>query len=222
MSGKPLPHTLDNLCAADKEKVVEMLKQMNELKKRCATLEQDLTNRQVENERLSGREEVITRQLESTQTKLYDAMEQSKNSQTQIEQLTQKLQKSEAENKAIKARVRDSEAEAQRLRETANEMRLLTEKMTITTAVQCKPATIDKNLNTLDTALDLTETAVQASDAPTAVTASSAKEEKSTTFAVESTRLDTPVQRATTATDASYRSEVDAELAELISLLNPY
>lgn len=217
MSGKSLPHTLDNLCASDKEKVVEMLRQMNELKKRCATLEQDLTNRQVENERLSGREEVICRQLESTQTKLYEAVEQSKNSQTHIEQLTQKLQKSDAENKAIKARLRDSEAEAQRLRETANEMRLLTEKLTITTSVQCSPPTIDKNINTIDTALDLTNTAVQHSDEPAS---QPAKQEAS--VSQTATSIETAVVQSRELTEASYRSEVDPELAELITLLNPY
>ena len=83
-----LPHTLDNLCKSDKEKVVEMLKQLNELKKRCNTLEQELDTSHNENLRLIGREEIMKKQLESMEIKLFDSVELSKKSQAQVEQLT--------------------------------------------------------------------------------------------------------------------------------------
>jgi hypothetical protein len=37
-----ISHTLDNFSKREKEKVFELLKQLNELKKRCTSLEQEL------------------------------------------------------------------------------------------------------------------------------------------------------------------------------------
>ena len=207
-----LPHTLDNLCKDDKDKVVEMLRQVNELKKRCSSLEEDLANRTIENERLSGREEVIARQLEATRSKLYETVEESKNSQTQIESLSQKLQEADAEKKLINTELEDAEAEVRKYREIMNDVRMKYEKIQVTTAVQCRPPTLDENVNTIDTALDLTTSAAQTISLPKTNVIPSTRVCEVTPFHVTS-----PVRNDTT----TYVSEVDRELDELISLLNP-
>lgn len=156
-----LPHTLDNLCKKEKDRVVEMLKQLNELKKRCNALEQQLEAKQLENERLAGRDEVMTKQLETTHAKLLESIELSKDSQAQIEQLSLKLQKSEAEKKALNARVKEAQAESQSLKENVRKMRMKHEKIMVTASVQCRFVTCDKSCNTQDSALDLQNAAVQ-------------------------------------------------------------
>lgn len=138
-----------------------MLRQLNELKKRCNALEQQLEAKQLENERLAGRDEVMTKQLEATQAKLVEAIELSKDSQTQIEQLSLKLQKSEAEKKALTARMKDAQAESQSLKENVRKMRMKHEKIMVTASVQCRIVTCDKSCNTEDTSLDLQTVAVQ-------------------------------------------------------------
>ena len=70
-----VPHTLDNLCKSDKEKLMEMIKQLNEVQKRCNALEIELENLQQENQRLNGREDVMKSQLEAMENKLFDAVE---------------------------------------------------------------------------------------------------------------------------------------------------
>ena len=119
-----IPHTLDNLCKKEKDKVVDMLKQLNELKKRCASLEKELNDKQLENQRLTGQTEGMSQQLDATQAKLIEYIELSKESQTQIEQLSLKLQKSESEKKVLTARYRDCQAEVSSLKDQIRQLRM--------------------------------------------------------------------------------------------------
>ncbi|OHT08104.1 tropomyosin [Tritrichomonas foetus] len=159
MSG--LPHTLDNLCKKEKDKVIDMLKQLNELKKRCATLEKDLSEKQLENQRLTGQTEGMSHQLEATQAKLIEYIELSKESQAQIEQLSLKLQRADADKKVLSARYRDSQAEVSSLRDQIRQMRMKHERVHVNAGITCKIVTCDKSSNTIDTALNLRDQAVQ-------------------------------------------------------------
>lgn len=156
------PHTLDNLCKKDKDKVVEMLRQLNELKKRCTALEQELDEKRLDNQRLEGRDDVMTQQLEAIQSKLIESVQVSKDSQNQIEQLTSKLQKSESDKKLLQARLKDAQTESMSLHD---QIRLLQQKhecLHANVGINCRIVTCDKMVNTEDTALNLMNAAVQA------------------------------------------------------------
>jgi chromosome segregation ATPase len=159
MSGPP--HTLDHLCRQEKEKVFEMLKQLNEFKKRCASLEEQLGSRELECERLSGREELMSRQLEATQAKLFEAIESSKDSQIQIEELSLKLQKSEVERKAVNVQLRDAQIESQSLRKTIRQFRTSQDRL-LSTSAQCEVMSSDKETNTDSSTFNFHSVGVQA------------------------------------------------------------
>lgn len=223
MSG--LPHTLDNLCKKEKDKVFDMLKQLSELKKRCTALEKELNEKQLENQRLSGQTESMTHQLEAVQSKLIEYIELSKGSQSQIEQLSIKLQRSDADKKTLAARYRDSQAEVTSLRDQIRQLRLKHEHIYANASVNCRIITCDKGTNTFDTSLSLRDQAVQ--------------------YPIESTFVDqlppstTPNQNTTYQTSMTFTSmeqtnyqvenspeysnlqtETDEDLTKLICMLN--
>lgn len=156
-----LPHTLDNLCKADKDKLMEMIKQLNEVKKRCNALEQEVDSLQSENQRLTGREDVMKSQLESMETKLFDAVEISKASQSRVEALTTGLQKSEAGRKSARARYREAQAEISSLRDTIREMKLKHERIHIDTSIQTNFSRANRATNTTDTSINHVDESVQ-------------------------------------------------------------
>jgi chromosome segregation ATPase len=209
------PHTLDNLCQSDKDKVVEMLKQLNEMKKRCTGLEQDLESRQLENERLTGRDDVMSHSLEATHARLIDVIESSKASQVQIESLSLRLQQSDAERKAVEARVRDSQSEVCALRDAVRRARAKRDRSAVTTSTQARPLTSEKAVNTAETALGRRDAAAQAAPEPPPPTVAVAVPVAEPAPAVSNPRRDVAPP-----TDA--RTESDDELAQLISYLNPF
>lgn len=221
-----LPHTLDNLNKKEKDKVVDMLKQLNELKKRCTSLEQQLESKQMENERLAGREDVMTKQLEATEAKLFEAIELSKESQTEFEQLSLKLQKSEAVKKSLNGRLRNTMSEIQTLKEGIRSMKLKHEKVLVNSSVQCRIITCDKSSNTEDTAIDLNHIAIQVPAEssfaqPTEIKISQMPQPSQMTSVQESQltthELSTRVIEPST---AEYQTEADEDLSQLICMLN--
>ena len=107
---KTVPHTIDNLCKKDKGQV--MLKQLNELKKRCASLEAEIESQTLKNQRISGRDDVLAQQLDVKESKLFEFVELSKYAQSKIESLTLNLQKVQSDNNIMKTRISESESEA--------------------------------------------------------------------------------------------------------------
>jgi hypothetical protein len=206
-----LPHTLDNLCQRDKDKVMAMLKQLNEMKKRCTGLEQALESRHMDNQRLAGRDEVMSHSLEAAHARLIDVVESSKTSQVQIEDLSLRLQRSESDRKATDARVRDAQAEAQALRDAVGRARAKRGRSAVTTSTQARPPTCERAVNTADSALGRRDAAAQAPDAPKAPAdpAPAARQP--------------PCDRGPPDADPPNRpAESDDELAQLISYLNPF
>ena len=156
-----LPHTLDNLCKADKDKLMEMIKQLNEVKKRCNALEQEAESLQSENQRLIGREDVMKAQIESMETKLFDAVEISKGSQARVDQLTSALQKSEAGRKSARARYREAQGEISSLRDTIRELKLKHERIHVDTSIQTVFNRTNRATNTDDTSINKIDQSVQ-------------------------------------------------------------
>lgn len=220
-----LPHTLDNLSKKEKEKVVDMLKQLNELKKRCTALEQQLESKQMENERLAGREDVMTKHLEATESKLFEAIELSKESQAEFEQLSLKLQKSEAVKKSLNGRLRNTQAEIQTLKEGIRDMKLKHEKILVNSSVQCRIICCDKSSNTEDTAIDLSHAAIQVPAEssfaqPTEIKISHMPQPSQ--LSVQESQV-TSQERSASAIEQApvdYQTEADEDLSQLICMLN--
>jgi chromosome segregation ATPase len=214
-----LPHTVDNLCKQEKQKVFDMLKQLSELKKRCAFLEEQLAAKQLDLERVAGREDIMTRQLEATQTKLFESLEAAKDSQIQFEELSLKFQTAESERKSFASRLRESQAESQTLRETIRHYRSSQDHILVGVAVQCRIRSCDKAINTDDSALNLRHAAIQTVP----------EESKSThRFRPPSPTKTSRTQGETRSVEGGPRvhfgSELDGddELEQLITMLNPF
>jgi chromosome segregation ATPase len=208
-------HTLDNLCKQEKQKVFEMLRQLNELKKRCTSLEEDIGSKQLECERLSGREEIIAKQLEETQAKLFAALESSKDSQVKIDELSLRLQKSDSERKAVCIQYRDLQGETQSLRDTIRQLRSASGKILVTTSVQCRILSCDKAINTENSALNMQNTAVQTASGGIRESEKPSSSGKIRAEVIHS-RADPRLPHTESQLDA------DDELEQLISILNPF
>ena len=216
-SSNALPHTLDNLCKADKDKLVEMIKQLSEMKKRCAALEHELENSKTESERLIARESLLKAQIESTENKLYDAVEISKGSQARVEQLTGELQKSEAGRKSARARYRESQAEITQLRDTIRELKLRHERILVDTSVQTKVNICSRGVNTEYDHLK-TDQSIQTGRPSVALASSSIRKSPNKSSVVNSTAYSRAEYLESY--DPDFPSENDEELTRLIAVLN--
>jgi chromosome segregation ATPase len=121
---RAIRHTLDNLCSDEKEKVMQMIKQLNELQKRCTDLEQVLERSYRDKDKLIKLKEGMSHQLEETQMKLLQAAKSSRESQQQIEALPLRLENIESERRTLTSYFHSSQLEVQSLRETLREIEL--------------------------------------------------------------------------------------------------
>jgi hypothetical protein len=205
-----LPHTLDNLCSPEKEKVVDMLKQLSELKKRCTVLEETLEGKQRENEKNGGREEVLARQLDSIQGKLLETVESSGELQQQIEGMSLKLQKAQSEGRALSLRLQDSQAEAKSLRDNIREIEAVHNRVLVATGTQVTIIHCGRSCNTDDSAIDVQNAWVQVGP--------DAFPPPSRTQSPVPIRTPPPASFLKTP-DGVSSADLDDELAQLISLL---
>ncbi|KAK8885154.1 hypothetical protein M9Y10_044283 [Tritrichomonas musculus] len=118
-------HTIDNLCKKDKNKMIELLKQLNELKKRCAFLESSINSQNNENQRIEMKNEFISKQIEEVEQKFNESSDLSKEFPKQLEELTLAIQATEIENSNLKVKIKDSTSEASELN---NELQRLSAK----------------------------------------------------------------------------------------------
>lgn len=223
MSG--LPHTLDNLCKKEKDKVFDMLKQLSELKKRCSALEKELNEKQLENQHLSGQTESLKHQYEAVQSKLIEYIELSNESRTKIDQYSLKLQRSESDKKNLAARYRDSQAEVTSLRDQIRQLRLKHDHIYANASVSCRIITCDKSSNTFDTSLNLRDQAVQYPIESTFVeqlppSSSSRQNANYQTSISFPTMEQTNYQIENSQEYSNLQTETDEDLTKLICMLN--
>jgi hypothetical protein len=220
-----LPHTLDNLSKKEKEKVFEMLRQLNELKKRCASLEQQLEVTEHEHQRLAGREELRSRQLESTEAKLLEAVELAKESQVEVESLTAQLQTCESERESLTATFHDCQSEGKSLRDAMDQFKPRGDRMLVTTSTQARIILCEAACGTADPATDRHAAAVQTVPGPALAQAAEAPSAIAPRTGEPPGQRRPPappeVTRAVTSMDAA-QVEADDDLTQLISLLNSF
>ena len=212
-----LPHTLDNLCKADKDKLMEMIKQLNEVKKRCNALEQESEALQSENQRLTGREDIMKQQLESMETKLFDAVEISKGSQARVEELTSALQKAEAGRKSARARYREAQNEISSLRDQIRELKLKHERIYVETSIQTSFYRTDRAINTDDTSINKVNEAVQC--LPRDINKTQTRIQSYST--TQNTTISPDALDSFESAQSHSYNDCDDDISNLVALLNP-
>ena len=155
------PHTLDNLCIEDKNKLIEMIRQLREGKNKCSSLEFEIENLQNQNEKLRNREATMKKQLEDMEKKVFEAVDISKAADEKVQSLTSELQKSEYNRKTVRDRYRESQGEITALKDAIHDLKEKYDKICVDTECQTKVNYCTRTTNTLDTALRLEDTDIQ-------------------------------------------------------------
>lgn len=141
-------HTIDNLCKRDKSKVVEMLKELNEFRKRCTILEGQIAAVDAEQSRLLSRDATIMKQIEITEEQMLESTQISSAAQESIAQLTIELQNSETENESLKSKLMDTESDIATAKEVLRQLKFRYDKLVVDTSVMCIQEQNDIETNT--------------------------------------------------------------------------
>lgn len=151
MSSPPgVEHTIDNLCKPEKGKVVEMLKQLNELRKRCTVLEGLIETAHREEQHILSREAEIVQQIEDTEEKAVEATDLSRVAQDTIRGISTSLQNSETENQNLKSRLVDTKEETETMVDILRQLSIRYDRIHVDTAVLCLPDRVEVAENTVD------------------------------------------------------------------------
>jgi chromosome segregation ATPase len=142
--------TIDNLCKRDKMKVLEMLKQVNELRKRCSCLESQIEAELQTSERLEARDASMSHEIDTIESKFAEATALSQTANAEIQRITVELQQNNTDNSILRVKVANSEDECSSLRETYRQLRQKYDHILVDASVACHPDCEDKEQNTVD------------------------------------------------------------------------
>lgn len=143
-------HTIDNLCKRDKREVVETLKQINELRRRCTILECQIARVDQEQTKLLSRDATLMKQIELTEEQMLETTETSRSVHENITQLTIDLQSSETENEDLKSRINDLESDIAISKQILSQLKSKYEKICVDTSVLCTQEHTEIETNTDD------------------------------------------------------------------------
>jgi chromosome segregation ATPase len=144
----PDAHTIDNLCPRHKAKVVEMLRQLNELSKRCGFLEAEFERVNGETQHLIDTNSAIAEKVTAEELGLREATRISESAQSQIQQLSLDFQNQQTETNRLRLMVADEETGVQSLRESCRLMRRKYVRICVDTGVSCRLKFVDRAENT--------------------------------------------------------------------------
>jgi chromosome segregation ATPase len=117
-------HTIDQLCPAHKSKVVELLKQLNELRKRCGILEGQIEAADLEDDRIGRMHAAINEKIDAEKHRLAEATSVATAAREQIDNLTSRQQRIETESAMLLLKTDESEQEVTLLGAKYQELRL--------------------------------------------------------------------------------------------------
>jgi hypothetical protein len=146
----PGAHTIDNLCPKHKAKVMELLRQLNELSKRCGLLEAQFERANAESQRLIDANSAIAEKITAEELGLLEATRISESAQSEIEQLSIEFQNQQSETNRLRLTVADEEDGVESLRKSYRQMRRKYDRMFVDTGVNCRPKFADHAENTDD------------------------------------------------------------------------
>ena len=216
MSDYALPHTLDNLCNEDKKKLIGMIKELNEGKRKCTLLEQQIEGLNELNKQLKNHEISMKKQLEDMESKVFEAVDASKAADNQVQYLTSELQKSEFNRKSARSRYRESQGEITSLKDSIHALKQKYEKTFVDAEIQTKILYCTRTTNTFDTALRLDDADIQCTIEEDALRS----KPKIMSYTVSQTTMEPESMTSTTWNESPSYVEPDDDLARLIMSLN--
>jgi chromosome segregation ATPase len=149
MSGAPAnDRTLDGLCLRHKLKVVELLQQLNKLRRRCCELERDVENAHSHTRHLVESNSTISQHIEAEEQSLLAAAQASDSAHTRIHQLALELRNHQTETRMMRTRLEEDEAQMEVLREAYTQAKRRHSRVHIDAAVQFRPTVVDRAENT--------------------------------------------------------------------------
>jgi chromosome segregation ATPase len=150
--------SIDGLCPRHKSKVVEMLQQLNELRRRCRALEREGETARSQTQHLVESNSAITRQIEAEEQSLLAEAQASDAVHARIQQLAVELRNREIETRTIRARLEVGEAQLDTLKEVYAQARRRHGRLRIDAAVQFRPTVVDRAQNTETTPVSDSDT----------------------------------------------------------------
>jgi chromosome segregation ATPase len=141
-------HTIDGLCRRHKSKVVEMLQQLNELRRRCGALEREVETARSQTQHLIESNSAISQRIDAEEQSLLAAAEASDSAHGRIQQLALELRNRQTETRAARTRLEEDEAQIDVLREVYKQARGRHDRLRIDAAVQFRPMVVDRAQNT--------------------------------------------------------------------------
>lgn len=155
-------HTIDNLCKKDKNKIIELLKRLNELKKRCAFLESNINHQNMENQSIETKNDIITKQIDEINQKFNEESSLTSGFPKQLEDLQLAIQATETENLNLKAKIKDSTSEVSELTEVLKQLDSKYNRIKVDASVSCKFSKHrEKCINTDDVTANYADAEVQ-------------------------------------------------------------
>jgi hypothetical protein len=164
----------------------------------------------------------MSRQLETNESKLLEAIECSKESQVQVENLSQKLESCESARKVLTVTLNDSQSEIQIVRNELQRMKSRKDLILITTSTQSRILFCDKTCNTTDTTISRSDIGIQTAILlQTVEILSSSKLQTKQPLHQQFVSIPKRISAVFPTTERS-QIEADDDLTQLISLLNPF
>jgi chromosome segregation ATPase len=117
-------HTIDHLCPPHKRKVVELLKQLLELRKRCSILENELEAAGTEENRLNQISANLTHQIEAEEVRLLEATRLSAAAREQLQKLTADYERESKQAVLLRVKASESRDEVAALNTTYQQLRV--------------------------------------------------------------------------------------------------
>jgi chromosome segregation ATPase len=114
---------IDYLCPVHKAKVVELLKQLNEIRKRCGILESEIDAAGTGEQKLTQINADMAHKIEAEELRLLEATQISALARDQIESLTSEYERKETEWARLKRKVNETRHEVTTLNESYSQLR---------------------------------------------------------------------------------------------------
>jgi chromosome segregation ATPase len=127
-----------------------MLKQLNELRKRCTCLEAQIAKERDRSAQLEERDTTMLREIDAIEAKFIEATELSRTANSEIQRVAIQLQQTETDNAVLRVKVASAEQECGALKETYRQLREKYDHILVDAGVMCIPELEDKGENTVD------------------------------------------------------------------------
>lgn len=157
-----MEQTLENLSKAEKAKIIDFLKQLKQLKKRCLSLEKESNAKKEDKINLEQQGGNSALKLEEMQNKLIETIEKSKITQNEIEELTLKIQSAETEKNTEQHRLNQAQRDINDIKNDIETINKMHNKEYVEASTNLRIITYDEGSNTYCSSVSLCDVDIQA------------------------------------------------------------